>query len=80
MSEQRRRFRDLVAAATERILYDNAFDDEEQLLAFFDGLGLQARGVNAVDEAPNVVFPDVLQLSIGYWIQPSRNSDCGFSA
>jgi len=63
ISEQQRRFRRVVAAATERTLYNNAFDSDEQLLAFFDGLGLQARVLNAVDVAPNVVSLDVLKLS-----------------
>lgn len=63
VSEQQRRFRRVVAAATERTLYNNAFDSDEQLLAFFDGLGLQARVLNAVDAAPNVVSLDVLKLS-----------------
>jgi len=63
VSEQQRRFRRVVAAATERILYNNAFDSDEQLLAFFDGLGLQARVLNAVDVAPNVVSLDVLKFS-----------------
>jgi O-methyltransferase involved in polyketide biosynthesis len=34
VSEQQRRFRRVVAAATERPLYNNAFDSDEQLLAF----------------------------------------------
>jgi hypothetical protein len=63
VSEQQRRFRRVVAAATGRTLYDNAFDSDQQLLAFFDGLGLQARVLNAVDAAPNIVSPDVLKLS-----------------
>lgn len=63
VSEQQRRFRRVVAAATGRTLYNNAFDSDQQLLAFFDGLGLQARVLNAVDAAPNIVSPDVLKLS-----------------
>jgi hypothetical protein len=63
VSEQQRRFRRLVAAATERTMYNNAFDSDEQLLAFFDGLGLQPRVLNAVEAAPNVVSVDVLKLS-----------------
>jgi len=62
VSEQQRRFRRVVAAATERTLYNNAFDSDDQLLAFFDGLELQARVLNAVDAAPNVVSMDVLNL------------------
>jgi hypothetical protein len=63
VSEQQRRFRRVVAAATERTMYNNAFDSDEQLLAFFDGLGLQPRVLNAVDAAPNIVSLDVLNLS-----------------
>ena len=63
VSEQQRRFRRVVAAATERTMYNNAFDNNEQLLAFFDGLGLQTRVLNAVDAAPNVVSLDALKLS-----------------
>jgi len=63
VSEQQRRFRRVVAAATERAMYNNAFDSEEQQLAFFDGLGLQPRVVNQIDAAPNVVSLDVLKLS-----------------
>ena len=63
VSEQQRRFRRVVAAATERTMYKNAFDNNEQLLAFFDGLGLQPRVLNQVDAAPNVVSLDVLKLS-----------------
>jgi len=62
VSEQQRRFRRVVAAATERAMYDNAFDSEEQLLAFFDGLGLRPRVLNAVDAVPNVVSLNVLKL------------------
>ena len=63
VSEQQRRFRRVVAAATERTMYNNAFDNNEQLLAFFDGLGLHPRVLNPVDAAPNFVSLDVLKLS-----------------
>jgi O-methyltransferase involved in polyketide biosynthesis len=63
VSEQQRRFRRVVAAATERTMYNNAFDSDEQLLAFFDGLGLQPQVLSAVDAVPNVVSLEVLKLS-----------------
>jgi hypothetical protein len=63
VSEQQRRFRRVVAVATERTMYNNAFDSDDQLLAFFNGLGLQPRVLNQVDAAPNVVSLDVLKLS-----------------
>jgi O-methyltransferase involved in polyketide biosynthesis len=62
VSEQQRRFREIVAAATDRKLYNNAFENEEQLLAFIDGLGLHTRVVNQLDETPNVASLDVLKL------------------
>lgn len=90
VSEQQRRFRRVVTAATERTMYNHAFDSNEQLLAFFDGLGLQPRVVNQVDEAPNVVSLDVLKLphevldtaksKLRLWVlsvDHSRNQDHG---
>jgi hypothetical protein len=44
-------------------VYNNAFDNDEQLLAFFDGLGLRPRVVNQVDVAPDVVSLAVLNFS-----------------
>src|SRR5262249_44681440 len=61
-SEQQRRFRALVAAATDRTLYDNAFDNNEQLLTFFESLGLHPQVLNQVDETPNIVSLDALKL------------------
>ena len=61
-SDQQRRFRALVAAATDRTLYDNAFDNNEQLLTFFDSLGLYAQVLNQVEETPNIVSLDALKL------------------
>ena len=61
-SDQQRRFRALVAAATDRTLYDNAFDNNEQLLTFFDSLGLHPQVLNQVDETPNIVSLDALKL------------------
>lgn len=61
-SEQQRRFRALVAAATDRNLYDNAFDNNEQLLRFFESLGLHPQVVNQVEETPNIVSLDALKL------------------
>ena len=61
-SDQQRRFRALVAAATDRTLYNNAFDNNEQLLTFFDSLELHPQVLNQVDETPNIVSLDVLKL------------------
>jgi O-methyltransferase involved in polyketide biosynthesis len=62
VSEQQRRFRAIVAAATDRKLYSHTFDDNAQLQAFFDRLGLQARVLNQLDEAPDVVCMETLKL------------------
>src|SRR5207248_9212608 len=62
-SDQQRRFRALVAAATDRNLYDNAFDNHEQLRMFFESLGLHPQVLNQVDETPNIVSLDTLKLS-----------------
>ncbi|HEY3343151.1 MAG TPA: class I SAM-dependent methyltransferase [Anaerolineae bacterium] len=62
VSEQQRRFRSVVAAATDRNLYNNAFDNNAQLLAFLDSLGLHAQVLNQVDVAPNVVCMVALKL------------------
>jgi O-methyltransferase involved in polyketide biosynthesis len=61
-SEQQRRFRALVAAATDRNLYDNAFDNNEQLLTFFESLELHPQVLNQVEETPNIVSLDTLKL------------------
>ena len=61
-SEQQRRFRALVAAATDRTLYNSAFDNNEQLLTFFASLGLHPQVLNQVEETPNIVSLDALKL------------------
>lgn len=62
VSEQQRRFRSAVAAATERKLYNHTFENSEQLEAFFDGLGLQAQVLNQLDVAPDAVSLETLKL------------------
>src|SRR5438445_13252050 len=66
-SDQQRRFRALVAAATERNLYDNAFDNNAQLLTFFDSLGLHPQILNQIDETPNIVSLAALKLPYEIW-------------
>jgi O-methyltransferase involved in polyketide biosynthesis len=63
VTEQQRRFRAVVAAATDRAMYNNAFGNGEQLDAFLDRLGLRARALNQVDEAPDIVSIEALHLS-----------------
>ena len=43
-------------------MYSHAFDDHAQLLAFLSGLGLQAQVLNQLDEAPDIVSMDALNL------------------
>jgi len=62
VTEQQRRFRTIVAAATDRPMYNNAFDNEEQLSAFLHRLGLRARMENQVDLAPDSVSIHALTL------------------
>jgi O-methyltransferase involved in polyketide biosynthesis len=62
VSDQQRRFRSIVAAATDRKLYNNAFDNDEQLFAFFDDVGLHPQVLNQLDVAPNIVSLDALKL------------------
>ncbi|HEX6938573.1 MAG TPA: class I SAM-dependent methyltransferase [Longimicrobiales bacterium] len=62
VSEQQRRFRAVIARATERVMYDNAFAGDEQLFALLESLGLEARVLNQVDETPAVTSLDALDL------------------
>ena len=60
--EPQQRFRRIVASATERKLYDSAFDDDAGLHAFFGRLELNAQAVNQVDLAPDIVSLDATGL------------------
>jgi O-methyltransferase involved in polyketide biosynthesis len=60
---QQRLFRRIVAAATDRNLFDNAFENNEQMLSFFRDLGLRSRIVNQVDETPAITSLEALNLS-----------------
>jgi O-methyltransferase involved in polyketide biosynthesis len=62
VSEQQRRFRAIVAAATDRKLYSHTFDDDAQLQAFFDRLRLRAQVLNQLDVAPGVTCMEALKL------------------
>jgi O-methyltransferase involved in polyketide biosynthesis len=62
VSEQQRRFRAIVTRVTDRGMYDNAFASGEQLFAFLESLGLDARVLNQVDESPTVTSLEALQL------------------
>ncbi len=63
VSAQQRRFRAIVTAATDRPMYNNAFDTPAELSAFFAGLGLHEQVFNQLDLAPQIVSPGVLKLS-----------------
>jgi O-methyltransferase involved in polyketide biosynthesis len=62
VSPQQRKFRQVVAAATDHPMYSHTFDTGEQLLAFLHRMGLKAVVVNQIDEAPELVSPDSLNL------------------
>ncbi len=62
VSEQQRKFRLIVSAATERNMYNNAFESLDQLEAFFDKLGFKAVVSNPLDDVPEPVSIRVLGL------------------
>lgn len=61
-SEQQREFRRIVSAATERSMYNNAFDSLDQLEAFFGRAGYGAVVSDALHDVPEVVSIRVLGL------------------
>jgi O-methyltransferase involved in polyketide biosynthesis len=63
ISEQQRKFRRIVAVATDRTLYDNAFASNGELESFFGRLGLRSQVFNSVDECLDVVSVKTLNLS-----------------
>jgi O-methyltransferase involved in polyketide biosynthesis len=62
VSERQRRFRDIIAGATERRMYDNAFADADELAAFLAAAGLTAEMVMQAGLAPDLVSPAALGL------------------
>ncbi len=73
VSEQQRKFRHIVATATERKMYNNAFDSPEQLTAFLNELGLSAAAFNLVDEIGEIVSLRRLHLPAGL-LDPIKGS------
>ncbi len=65
VSEQQRNFRRIVAAATEHKMYNNAFDSQEQLMAFLREMGLSAAVQNPLDESGEIVSLRRLHLPAG---------------
>ncbi len=63
VSEQQRKFRRIVSAATERSMHDSAFDSLDQLETFLDSVGFKAAASNALDDVPDPVSMRVLGLS-----------------
>ncbi len=62
VSEQQRKFRRIVSAATEHQMYNNTFDSVARLMAFLSEMGLSATVHNAVDEAGEIVSLRTLHL------------------
>ncbi len=62
VSDQQRKFRRIVSAATDRRMYDNAFDSLGGLAAFLDRVGFKAAVSNPLDDLPEPVSMRVLGL------------------
>ncbi len=54
LSEQQLHFRGIIAAATDRTLYNNAFDSMEHLREYLRSLGFQVEVFNQLYLAPDV--------------------------
>ena len=67
VSAQQRRFRRVVATATERTMYNNAFDDIEHATAYFGARGFQVEVVSQAYLAPHLVSPEHVHLRPGLW-------------
>jgi O-methyltransferase involved in polyketide biosynthesis len=73
VSEQQREFRRIVSAATDRSMYDNAFDSLDQLEAFLGRVGFKAVVSNPLDDVPEPVSMRVLGLPSSL-LAPLRSS------
>jgi O-methyltransferase involved in polyketide biosynthesis len=62
VSEQQREFRRIVSAATDRSMYNNAFDSLDQLEAFLGRQGFKAGVSNPLDDVPEPASMRVLGL------------------
>jgi O-methyltransferase involved in polyketide biosynthesis len=62
IGEQQKLFRHIVAEATDRTLYNNAFDSIEHLREYYRGLGFQVEVINQLYLAPDLVSPGRLRL------------------
>jgi O-methyltransferase involved in polyketide biosynthesis len=61
LSDPQRQFRQIVASATDRTMYNNAFDNSEHMNAYFGRLGFQVEVFNQLYLAPNIVSSDRLR-------------------
>ncbi len=67
VSAPQRRFRRVIATATERTMYNNAFDDIEHVTAYFSARGFQVEVVSQAYLAPHLVSPARVHLRPGLW-------------
>ncbi|HEY4187871.1 MAG TPA: class I SAM-dependent methyltransferase [Polyangia bacterium] len=63
ISERQRRFRAIIAGATDRQLHDSAFDDEAALRAFLARFDLVAERLSQVEQVPDIVSLQALGLA-----------------
>lgn len=73
VSDQQREFRRIVSAATDRSMYNNAFDSLDQLEAFLGRIGFKAVVTNALEDVPEPVSMRVLGLPSSL-LAPLRSS------
>jgi O-methyltransferase involved in polyketide biosynthesis len=62
ITDQQKLFRRIVGEATDRTLYNNAFDSIEHLRDYYRGLGFQVEVFNQLYLAPDLVSPTRLRL------------------
>lgn len=73
VSERQREFRRIVSAATDRSMYNNAFDSLDRLEAFLGRVGFKAVVSNQLDDVPEAVSMRVLGLPSSL-LAPLRSS------
>jgi O-methyltransferase involved in polyketide biosynthesis len=60
LSEAQRRFRQAIADETGRELYHDSFENPQQMMAFFEHMGLDVQRLNQLGEAPDLTSVGVL--------------------
>ncbi len=73
VSEQQRKFRRIVSAATDRSMYNNTFDSLDELEAFIGRVGFNAVASEALNDVPDLVSMRVLGLPASL-LAPLRSS------